>query len=384
MKLDLIEPNAHYDMTHGRPAVLEYDGNGSWLYRLNIGPETGIPEGQEEEARIGWRCYEVRGYDGATKDNVKRAVIRSLLDETAEFASVNSYNKYVLGIAVDEKAVEEHRNTCGLRKTWTRPWLRICPAKGKKATARFCGLGVEAGVVIGKGVDIGGDLPLLNKRRSEKGLPPLRLYPMDTTVVKAGKCFQSAWLWNRWTKVSGGFRRRSAFKGSTGFLCRQRVVPDPLTGCVVFFALNPKYLLERITEIRTEERCALVESRLKSDVEIGAALSGLLAATGADRAWLIELHNGSEDIATGLPFLYGSMRMEEVREGVYQCGRRIFRFRLVEVQACRQGDARRAFYGNLEDVRGAEERLYYKFRANDVNEVALTVIYGCDGNLIGF
>lgn len=90
-----------------------------------------------------------------------------------------------------------------------------------------------------------------------------------------------------------------------------------LTGYVVFFALNPKYLLERITEIRTEERGALVESRLKSDVEIGAALSGLLAATGADRAWLIELHNGSEDIATGLPFLYGSMRMEEVREGVY-------------------------------------------------------------------
>lgn len=111
-----------------------------------------------------------------------------------------------------------------------------------------------------------------------------------------------------------------------------------LTGCVVFFALNPKYLLERITEIRTEERGALVESRLKSDVEIGAALSGLLAATGADRAWLIELHNGSEDIATGLPFLYGSMRMEEVREGVYHVDEEYSDFVLSKY------DARRAFF----------------------------------------
>lgn len=34
------------------------------------------------------------------------------------------------------------------------------------------------------------NLPIINKTRSEKGLPPLSLYPMDTTIVKVGKCFQ--------------------------------------------------------------------------------------------------------------------------------------------------------------------------------------------------
>lgn len=34
------------------------------------------------------------------------------------------------------------------------------------------------------------NLPIMNKTRSEKGLPPLQLYPMDTTIVKVGKCFQ--------------------------------------------------------------------------------------------------------------------------------------------------------------------------------------------------
>lgn len=34
------------------------------------------------------------------------------------------------------------------------------------------------------------NLPVINKKRSESGLPALSLYPMDTTIVKVGKCFQ--------------------------------------------------------------------------------------------------------------------------------------------------------------------------------------------------
>ena len=36
MKLNSIEANAHYDMAHGKPAVLEKDNDGSFLYRFNI------------------------------------------------------------------------------------------------------------------------------------------------------------------------------------------------------------------------------------------------------------------------------------------------------------------------------------------------------------
>ena len=34
------------------------------------------------------------------------------------------------------------------------------------------------------------NLPTINKKRSENGLSLLSLYPMDTTIVKVGKCFQ--------------------------------------------------------------------------------------------------------------------------------------------------------------------------------------------------
>lgn len=109
MKLNSIEANAHYDLAHGKPAVLEKDNDGSFLYRFNIEPEMGIPDGQDKEVQVGWKCYEIRTFNKPTKANIKKAIIRSVLDETAEFDLVNSYNKHVLGVAVDEKAVADYK-----------------------------------------------------------------------------------------------------------------------------------------------------------------------------------------------------------------------------------------------------------------------------------
>ena len=109
MKLDSLEPNALYDMAHGMPAVLEKDNDGSVIYRVNINEEKAIPDGEAEVRQIGWSCYEVRTFDKPTKANLKRVFIRSVIDETAEFALVNSYNKHILGIAPDDKAVAEYK-----------------------------------------------------------------------------------------------------------------------------------------------------------------------------------------------------------------------------------------------------------------------------------
>lgn len=109
MKLNSIEPNAHYDIAHGMPAVLEKDNDGSVIYRVNINEEKAIPDGEAEERQIGWSCYEVRTFDKPTKANLKRVFIRSVIDETAEFSLVNSYNKHILGIAPDDKAVVEYK-----------------------------------------------------------------------------------------------------------------------------------------------------------------------------------------------------------------------------------------------------------------------------------
>lgn len=109
MKLNLLEPNAMYDLVHGKPSVLEQDNDGSFLYRYNIEPEMGIPDGQTEEIQIGWQCREIRIWEKPTKAVLKKAIIRSVVDETKEFALLNDYNKHILEIKIDSTAVAAYK-----------------------------------------------------------------------------------------------------------------------------------------------------------------------------------------------------------------------------------------------------------------------------------
>lgn len=109
MTLNSLTPNAHYDMVHGIPTAIERDNDGSFLYRLNIEPEYQQDEETGEQVQIGWSCYETRCWGNPAKNIIERAVIRSLLDDCSEFDLVNSYNKHVLGIVKDTKAVAAYK-----------------------------------------------------------------------------------------------------------------------------------------------------------------------------------------------------------------------------------------------------------------------------------
>ena len=109
MKLNSLAPNARYDLEHGKPSVFEQDNDGSNLYRYNIEPEMGIPDGQTEEIQVGRKCREIRIWAAPTKAALKKAIIRSIYDETAEFALVNKYNATVLGVNTDSTAVDAYK-----------------------------------------------------------------------------------------------------------------------------------------------------------------------------------------------------------------------------------------------------------------------------------
>lgn len=109
MKLNSLAPNARYDLEHGKPSVFGQDNDGSNLYRYNIEPEMGIPDGQTEEIQVGWQCREIRIWEKPTKAVLKKSVIRSIVDESTEFDIVNSYNKHVLGVKLDTTAVDNYK-----------------------------------------------------------------------------------------------------------------------------------------------------------------------------------------------------------------------------------------------------------------------------------
>lgn len=110
MKLKELKPNACYDMVAGRPTEICRDNDGSWLYRYNIEPwidKLGLDEAEEEQ--IGWQCREVRVWEQPMKSVLKKAIIRSVVDESTELGIINDYNMHEMGIRANAKAVERYK-----------------------------------------------------------------------------------------------------------------------------------------------------------------------------------------------------------------------------------------------------------------------------------
>ncbi|MBQ2175462.1 MAG: hypothetical protein II453_10520, partial [Alphaproteobacteria bacterium] len=99
-----------------------------------------------------------------------------------------------------------------------------------------------------------------------------------------------------------------------------------ILACVVFTAINILHIDKTIdqtvqsamenretTQIEAHDRA--VEKRYANSPKIDQILNEVLHKYGADRVCIVEMHNGTKNVA-GLPFIYGEMTYEVCREGV--------------------------------------------------------------------
>lgn len=155
-----------------------------------------------------------------------------------------------------------------------------------------------------------------------------------------------------------------------------------LAGYVIFFALNPRYLLEKMDNIQKENHSDAIAKRIESDSQVRLILDKLLLRSGADRSFLIEFHNGSKNLATDLPFLFGSMRIESTTDSIAGVEEEYADFSLsrypLMVNILKDG----FFYGSVEEkVKSLDKKLYFKLKSNSVNEIALITLYQGDNPL---
>lgn len=99
---------AHCDLVHGAPVALEHDNDGTHIFNFNVEDDMQIPEGKKKPVKIGFKYRTVRIYEEPTRKNIKKAIIRATISESEEFALVNAYNSFNLGITEDETAVERY------------------------------------------------------------------------------------------------------------------------------------------------------------------------------------------------------------------------------------------------------------------------------------
>ena len=156
--------------------------------------------------------------------------------------------------------------------------------------------------------------------------------------------------------------------------------------CVTFMVLlitKPEIIFEQVDKViegvsqaREDRHAEGAVWRLRADENIRGELTGLRETTGADRAFVMEFHNGSSNLSSGLPFVYLDLTLDvgapgevPLREGEFK-DLRTAQYPLVGV-LLEQG----YWYGSIDAVRDIDARLYYHLAAHDVSEVAVMTLW---------
>ena len=173
---------------------------------------------------------------------------------------------------------------------------------------------------------------------------------------------------------------------------------------VLFFAVTGIYQLsrsiqreqkedkreERITDVeeaitRKEDEVKkhhadLVAKRFEVGPLISNELKNLLINLDADRAAILEMHNGTNN-ASGLPFVYGDMVYEEISPRVGFASDEFKNFNLAKLPFVALHYPERTWIGSVDEIEKDDAYFAAKLRVVEVNYGAFVVLEGINGPL---
>lgn len=135
-----------------------------------------------------------------------------------------------------------------------------------------------------------------------------------------------------------------------------------------------KATIETTDKNKANEHIRNLEKRQAVQPHIYSILDNLLKVTKADRAFVIELHNGSNNL-NGVPFLHGSVTYEKTREGLECIDEEYQNLSLSRFDMPSYLHSNFNFMGNIEDVRKIDKKLAAKLTSNDVKYIAITTLH---------
>ena len=151
---------------------------------------------------------------------------------------------------------------------------------------------------------------------------------------------------------------------------------------VMIITLNPSIIYNRLLTYIEQVHTDKVDKRNEATIKIRYQLKELLLSTNADRAWVIEYHNGTSGLG-GLPFTYGIMNMEECKEGISPVSAHYRDFLLSDYVSIIELSKYNYWVGNVEKFKDTDERLYYALKSNQVNNIAVFFIKTATNKDIG-
>lgn len=156
--------------------------------------------------------------------------------------------------------------------------------------------------------------------------------------------------------------------------------------CIVIaitFVMRPELYVDKISYIlqtrqnrQDMEHASLLNRRKIADQNIRWYLNELRDMAGADRAWLLEPHNGGSNSTTGLSFYYLNMTGDEPADGYPDLNKSQFtNIQISEYPLANIIDKKGRWYGNLESMYDVDKKLYYRMKAQGMNECAVMAVH---------
>ena len=118
-----------------------------------------------------------------------------------------------------------------------------------------------------------------------------------------------------------------------------------------------------------------VKRRREITPKINATLSELMYKYGADRVAIVEMHNGTNNTA-GLPFIYGEMTYEQVRDGVTHVDEDYMKINLTRFTIPLYMAENNFFCGSVEEIATIDEKFASRIESDGTKFITGFVLYG--------
>ena len=159
--------------------------------------------------------------------------------------------------------------------------------------------------------------------------------------------------------------------------------------CVLFTAislLNIDKTVQNAINNHTEAEIAAhdraIEKRYENSPKIDRILNEVLYKYGADRVCVVEMHNGTKNVA-GLPFIYGEMTYEVCREGVLPVDADYTQFNLSRLSFPTFMFEHNAFCGSMNEVNKIDDKFAERLMVNNSTYLCGYTLHGAN-SVIGY
>lgn len=133
--------------------------------------------------------------------------------------------------------------------------------------------------------------------------------------------------------------------------------------------------IKKEDKLKDDEHTAALEVRKQIRPKIINILKQILSDLNADRVFVMEMHNGTNNTA-GLPFIYGEMTYEEVADNVNHVDEDYTQLNLSRFDFPLYVEHNHLWQGSIDELSKIDEKLAKRLSSNDVTYFVILHIHG--------